>query len=250
MRFDKIYYLTAQEKGVVMRKFFLYVAAFGLCIVIPAASCWAADMYFSAKAGLSMLDDSDFKPAKVASIDYELEDGTESTLEGDSATAEFDWGPAIAFAIGGAVSDRIRIETEVGYQENDFDEMTVSGISTGPDEYVTEQFKSRGDMSSLSLMLNGYYDFVNNTPLTPFVTMGMGLARLEAGNLQVEDNYQEGDSNSVFAYQFGTGLAWEIDEQIAIDFTYRYFATKDARFDFGDVEYASDNFYVGLRTKF
>lgn len=208
-----------------MRKIFLLLVCFIFVFAFSSASYGGQEMYMSGRLGISMPDDSDVN----------FDDGT-------SANFEFENGVAIAYAIGGAVNERMRIETEVGYQKNDLDKASVAGVGSG---------NVNGDSSSLSLLMNGYYDFVNDSPITPFFTMGLGLARVEVSNITDDaGGIITSDDDSVFAYQFGTGLSWAFADQMLLDFTYRYFATSDPNFEISTTEFQSNNFYIGFRTKF
>ncbi|RPI66527.1 MAG: porin family protein, partial [Geobacteraceae bacterium] len=133
-----------------------------------------------------------------------------------------------------------RLEGEIGYQINDIDKGTVysrRGYASGS--------VSDGDVTALSLMANGYFDFVNTTPFTPFISAGLGMARIDINDFGGSDF-----DDTVFAYQFGAGVGYAINKHINIDLTYRYFATEDPEFEVTDTEFASQNVYLGLRYNF
>ena len=96
------------------------------------------------------------------------------------------------------------------------------------------------DLTTLSLMANGYYDFETGSALKPFIGAGIGFA-----NHDFEDV-----DDTVFAYQFTLGAAYAVNETMDLDCAYRYFATADPDLDGIDADYGSHNISVGLRFKF
>jgi opacity protein-like surface antigen len=195
-----------------MKKIFSVIAGLFILLMLPMASFGASPgPYVSANLGMSFLMDADFS-----------EPGTNGTLSYD---------PGFASTIAAGYNfGMFRAEGEIGYQTN-----------SGDKEY-TYRSNSSGDMTALSFMVNGYFDLVNSTPFTPFITAGIGIADLDADDM--------GSNDTVFAYQFGAGIGYAIVENFNIDLTYRYFATEDPEFGNGTAEFASNNVYLGLRYNF
>ena len=71
-------------------------------------------------------------------------------------------------------------------------------------------------------MLNGYYD-LDLGPFKPYVGLGAGLAK--AKFKQTVLGLSGSDSDTVVAYQFMGGLAFEITPAANIFAVYRYFST-------------------------
>lgn len=113
-------------------------------------------------------------------------------------TVSFESDPG--FALGAAV----------GY---DFDKASVLGFD----------FDLSGDSSVLGIGLNGYYDFTNKSSFAPFVTAGAGLAKVEFDGFGISGvTIGQSDDDTVFAYQFGAGVAYAVTRTVNIDVTYRY----------------------------
>ena len=205
----------------------VFVALFML-LMLPVVSFSAAPRpYISGQLGVAFLADSD--------LSIPSEDVT--------ATLEFDPGLATSFA-GGVNFGMFRVEGEIGYQQNDVDKFSACyGGDCG-------SAKASGDVSVLSMLGNFYVDFVNSSPVTPFITAGLGIARVEINDLSTVGEYIGGSDDTVFAYQFGVGLAFAINKNMAIDLKYRYFATADPDFDGVEGEFASHNVYCGFRYTF
>ena len=109
-----------------------------------------------------------------------------------------------------------------------------------------------GDVSSLAFLINGYFDFVNDSAFTPYLSAGIGYAKIDLNDFNSagsgESDYS--DDDSVFAYQVGLGVGYAVTEKVTIDVKYRYFATADPEFDTTEVEVASHNFLFGVRFNF
>jgi outer membrane protein OmpA-like peptidoglycan-associated protein len=126
------------------------------------------------------------------------------------------------YNIGGFVGwdlKPIRIEGELVYRDNDVDKVTPQGFPT---------LNGHGDVSSLAGMANGYYDFQVDWPVTPYVGLGIGAARVHPHNVgaaalpvTVHDNDIE------FAYQGIVGVSYSISPQFSLSADYRYFSTLD-----------------------
>jgi len=103
---------------------------------------------------------------------------------------------------------------------------------------------------------SGYYDFQNSSAITPYITAGLGIAKVKASlSLEVEIDEETysvsvSDSDTVFAYQFGAGLEYAINKDVSLDARYRYFATSDPSFETTEAEFASHNLMLGARFKF
>jgi outer membrane immunogenic protein len=205
-----------------MKKTFSVVVGLFILLMLPLVSFSAGPgPYITANFGMSFLMDSDFSEP------------------GATGTLEYDPGFATSFAAGYNFG-MFRVEGEIGYQFNDIDKGTVNSGRRSFSGSV-----SGGDMTAYSLMANGYFDFLNTTPFTPFIIAGLGVAKLEINDLGGYDF-----DDTVFAYQFGAGVGYAINHNFNIDLTYRYFATEDPEFGASQAEFASNNVYLGLRYNF
>lgn len=172
-----------------------------------AAMAEAATPYISGTVGIAMRSDSDVEDAGM--LFYQ----------------PYDTGYALTGAVG-LDTGTIRLEGEIGYQQNgleDFDDI---------------------DMSMTTFMANGYLDLgVPMSPVTPYVTAGIGMADVRAEGLGFAD-----DSSTVLAGQVGIGAGFSIAPMVTLDAKYRYMIAADAEFD-DDVEISVDshNVMLGLR---
>ena len=177
-----------------------------------------ADSYISGNLGAVILNDSD------------IDDGP---LSGEFT---FDTGVGFVGALGSSLQNDGRVEVELGYRKNDFDETKIDGLGKADID---------GDITSLSLMGNAYYDISTEGSFSPYIGAGLGFANIEADLDDVGD-----EDDTVFAYQFILGGSFASSETLSVDLQYRYFATDDPEFDGLDAEYSTHNVMIGLRRSF
>jgi len=142
---------------------------------------------------------------------------------------------------GGYDFDFLRVEGEIVYRKND-----VNKVSTT----LYGNVDGSGDMSALSFMLNGFYDFKNRTFITPYIGGGIGVALLDLSTVTAESVRISGGDNAVFAYQLEAGFNNAINESMSFDLGFRYFATPNASLGETDTEYKSLNVLVRFRYLF
>lgn len=98
--------------------------------------------------------------------------------------------------------------------------------------------------NSTTLLANFYYDFHNSSDFTPYVGAGLGLAFNYMGVDGYDNRYDMGGSwdgrTTNFAWQVGAGVAYSINENMAIDAGYRYL-------DLGYTQVKSHGQSVGIR---
>lgn len=208
-----------------MKKVNLIAAACALILSFSSVVLGAGEYYLSGNVGLAKLGDTDISTSVIDMNGYEIE-------------LEFKNGFGFGLAGGYELGNNIRIEGEIAHQSNEVDQATRSDNLD-----VTTYLE--GDVSSLAILANGYYDFANQSALTPFLSAGLGFAKIE-----YESSEGESDDDTVFAYQIGAGVGYALSERLFIDAKYRYFATSEPDLDGVKIDYSSHNFYVGVRASF
>lgn len=75
-----------------------------------------------------------------------------------------------------------------------------------------------------SYMVNGYYDFHNESAFTPYISASIGLANLKLENKTYEGDDSDHISNSAnnFAWGLGAGVKYDINTNLALDLSYKY----------------------------
>ena len=184
----------------------------------------------------------------------------DATNTGDGSSldveSEYDNGFALQGALGMRLHSNVRGEIEVNYRDNDADELSVDNLGN----FGAIGIDADGDVTSWGVMANGYYDFrdlgksAGNSRFVPYLMGGIGWSEIEAdisaGGTQVVD-----DDDSVFAYQIGAGVGYDVKEDVTLDLGYRYSATEDPEFtdstgaDF-ESEYDNHSLIASVRYRF
>jgi OOP family OmpA-OmpF porin len=110
--------------------------------------------------------------------------------------------------------------------------LEVEGVYARADFNNSAGFATRGDISNSSLMVNFLYDIHTGSSWVPFVGGGIGHSWVAINNLANPATgtvFIDG-SDSVFAYQFKAGVAYQFNPALAATVTYRYFATNNLGF--------------------
>lgn len=230
-----------------MKKIMMGAAACALTSLFagPALAAGTDGFYVSGNIGVAMPRDATL---------------TSPAAPGFSADVDFDSGLALGLALGYKFGPA-RVEGELAYQKNDFDDITVSagGVSISGAALTGVPFS--GDVKTTSFLLNGYYDFANDSAFTPYLTAGLGFAKVKASSDPWDLTGLGGgvipgwsDSDTVFAYQIGAGLEYALSQTVSLDARYRYFATSDPSITIDgenfDAEFASHNLLLGVRVSF
>ena len=183
--------------------------------------------YMSANLGRAMANDSDLSDTTLPSVSMEYEADPGWTL---GVAAGYDFG------------NNLRLEAEFAYQDNDLDSISILGTD----------LDLKGDASRQTLLLNGYYDFKNESRFVTFISAGIGVAQVEINDFNIVGSGvpDSDDDDQVFAYQLSAGISYAVTPKVNLDFKYRYFATEDPEFDTTEVEYSSNNVTIGIRVAF
>jgi outer membrane protein OmpA-like peptidoglycan-associated protein len=118
----------------------------------------------------------------------------------------------------------IRLEGEVGWRQN--------GLNKFSDELGSHSVS--GNVNALSVMGNVYYDFVNDSPFTPYLGVGIGGVNVAAGNIKQSGLPLSDDSNFVLGYQGIAGVSYAVDANLSLRADYRYLRTENATWGVDD----------------
>lgn len=158
-----------------------------------------------------------------------------------SANADLDPGFAASVSVGHLYGNGFGTEIEFGYRSNDVE--SISGATAS------------GDMGIFSVMLNGIYDFGASRRGSPYIGVGIGVARLDADGISPVSNSSINDDTTALAYQATAGIAYPVNDRLDIMLSYRYFAVPDAGFGTAagasvDSDYTSHAVRFGFRYRF
>jgi opacity protein-like surface antigen len=203
------------------------VAAAGAILVLATTVHADEGVYAAIGGGVSFAQDTDYSD------------------QGVSITAEFDTG----FLVGGAIGYQLqafRFEGEFTYLQNSVDKLSAFGLSAGAD----------GDQSVMAGLANVYFDFDTQTPWTPYVGGGLGVANVAINDASVMGIPLVDDDDSAFAYQVKAGVGYRFSPTTDFTAGYRFFGTDDVSLNTADGESITadgpltHNFEVGIRYRF
>lgn len=201
------------------------VVAIGLFVSVgltrplhAASATQGSSLYVSGFGGITFLSDADLYQSGFGSSTFAYDAGA-----GFGASAGYRW------AMG------LRAEFELSYRSNDVD--TIDGVSV-----------SGVDTSSLAYMGNLWYDFDTGSDFIPYLGAGVGAATVTL------DLGPSDFSDTVFAWQIGGGLGYQITPGLVLFADYRWLATVDAVIIEASpdvkLEYNSHNIMFGVRFHF
>ncbi len=236
---------------------------------VVATPVQAATQYVSGFGGVSWMQNMDASDTyKYAAPDHNY---TENTDLGS--------GLAVTGAIGCDYGS-YRLEAEVGYQTNDvksrayYNNGVVFEWPTNADgTTTTDRDAMKGDVSALTLMANGYYDFDLGSKIELYATAGVGVAQVSWHNVTNVTDVRRGEDldprvphetggsgsynfaanpdpgfnahETTLAWQVGAGIAAPIADNVKLDLRYRYFATTDFTVADSGSSWYSDNSVSG-----
>lgn len=261
-----------------MRKILQMVIVGAVYFLLTTSANAAGGLYLSGNLGVSMLSDtgSTFPGFENALSLFEdaYNSGDEHFNVDYKHTMSFKPGIALSLAIGGHTKKNLRFEAEVLWERNKLDSATFqydedlyftsAGNTYESDYHISGRDIISGDVSCVAFMVNGYYDFKNNTAFIPFLGGGVGIAKVEydiSSNFisvypfEYDSDYnilsiEQSGSAEALAYQLSAGVGYYANESITVDVKYRYFATKDPEFGDMTIEYATHNINFGVRFGF
>lgn len=236
----------------------------------------AQDNYVSISGGASFLNNSD----NEGNFNGVFTTGAGTTIPGGTAlpvdspvgwTTEFDTG----FAVSGAYGRRygnFRGEIEAAYQTNDVathNNVLAGGIALAnedagvliagsPNLGVTVAdlvADGQGDVSTIFIMANVYYDFDTGSPFKPYVGVGAGVGFVDVAYSPSQTAIID-DNSTQFAYQAMAGIAYEVSPSTELFAGYRYRATLDPEVNSSlfdatlDIENRASIAEAGLRLSF
>lgn len=135
-----------------------------------------------------------------------------------SGDLSFDGGWVGSVGGGYAFPYGLRLEGELAYR---FDDIESNDLAD-----------QGGDASSWALMFNGYYDFNKGGRWEPYVGLGIGYANVEVSASDANPLLVSlDDSADAWAWQAMAGVAWWVNDRIAVDMSYRYFEAPEVELD-------------------
>jgi OmpA-OmpF porin, OOP family len=191
-----------------------------LAVILMAAPASADGLYLGLAGGAGWTSDADI-------------DGS-----GIDTSADFETGPVLGMSLGYGFGDDIRGEMELAGRWSDAS--SIGGTSAS------------GDVTALSAMVNGFFDFQMDGALTPYIGAGVGGAQVTADDVSPVGSTSIDDKDAVLAYQAMLGVAYSLSDAMSLTADYRYFGTNDLGYTATDGtsvshEYTNQSIMLGIR---
>ena len=184
-------------------------------VLLLSAQAKAAP-YISASVGAGLAGNQE--PATIIKYDYD----------------NLDNGIALNGALGYGF-EQFRAEIAIGYQKHEYSGFEFQGIYGEI---------SNHEVSYLTVMANGYYDFDTGSDIIPYLMGGIGIASPDATSNWVQDD-------TAFAWQIGAGLGARVSDEVVLDLEHRYLRPEGLKDNFGvDIDWESHNIMAGIRYGF
>lgn len=158
-----------------------------------------------------------------------------------------------AVDLGDNLDDTIpNVGVGLGYKWNNFLRTELDYTFRGVASYKEQDygFSYKEDMYTNALTGQLYVDIPTQTPVTPFVNVGGGVAfsnyeaKLNVDMLDYEEKYK--DNDTTFTWNAGAGVNVKVTDRISVDAMYKYV-------DYGkpfDIKVTSNDFILGMRMQF
>lgn len=247
-------------------------------LLCGAGLAQAQEFYISGALGVSDPDDvtnegnftNNFTTGAVTGVTPPLTLPSGTSVEWDT---ELDTGDLWALSAGWQLNENFRAELEYNFTEWDVD--THTGVSAGGIDLTNIDAgvlisgnvgdlgvtvgdlvaDGNGSVESNTLFVNGYYDFANDSNLTPYLGLGVGYRQLDfdyrPGGVVIID-----DDDTVLAYQVSAGVLFELSDSLDFLAGINYVEGEEATVDSSllpaefDIEVESFNYRVGLKWNF
>ena len=198
--------------------------------IAPASICMAGDDLFGEEATAADLSINTYLPPSSA-----VAAGTASEHDASARKGVSSW----------SGWNNFRAEAQVERDVNDQPKGSLN-LFSGPG--VGQE------TSMLRMMGNLYYDFKNQSSLTPYVFGGLGAIYLEADQLRLNDVTlslgSRNDTEAKLGYQAGAGFSYFIADDASLDVDYTYFVLDDPYLSRLNEQVDKHNLTLEFRLKF
>lgn len=156
---------------------------------------------------------------------------------------------ALGLVFGARVAPNLRAEVELSHSNSDVDNSKVAGT-------VSNDIDADGDLSSTSLLINGWYEFETKSSWRPYVGGGIGYTKVDADIDTAPSLSTFNDSDGGFSYQIGFGVTFPVGQSGTVDIGYRYRETPNLNLvsangtSFDDIDFKAQTLQIGYNYRF
>ena len=162
-----------------------------------------------------------------------------------SATLRFKDGLVGGLVLGHAFPMGLRPELEVDYRRNRLERVTSGGVTTTNVDGHEDLYSAMGNLWYDIKTPTGFFSVVH-----PYVGAGIGWGRLSLRNPSENGVRGPNSFDSALAWQFGTGVGFDVNRIVTITADYRHLRTRTQTLDFGgpaEGRYRANSAMLGMR---
>ncbi len=232
-------------------------AAVAICLAFGGANAAQAqegNWYIGANMPLMFIDDSE---ATSTTTVQQMPPQPPLTI-GATVKSEHDTGYKFGGVLGYHLDSGIRVEGELFLARAEIGQITNTDISVG-DQSITGlavPLDPTGTAEQFGAMLNLWYDIETDSDWTPYVGAGLGLIRIDQGDLDYDEGRlvqavvgtlaasgapvppvsalppipKPSATDTAFAYQIGAGIGYALSETTTLQVGYRLQALNGLEF--------------------
>ena len=139
-----------------------------------------------------------------------------SIKDSDLGTGHF-----FGLSIGKHITSNFRFELEASQRD---------GLKYDSEYSSNSRLKSKADIDTKSIFINGFYDFesfdISSSSVTPYLGGGLGISRNDMGTVTDSTGLftqtTNGKKVSQFAYKLAAGTLVSLSEKLSLDINYQY----------------------------
>lgn len=137
---------------------------------------------------------------------------------GNITKIKHDDGYRLAGSAGYAYGNGVRADIEISYAKYDIDAMAHPLLNGGAD------INGKGDVSSISTLVNAYYDFHNSSDFTPAIGLGIGPVHVSSndGGADNANITNTDDSDWVLGIGATAGVSYALSDKVDIVGDYKF----------------------------
>ena len=130
-------------------------------------------------------------------------------------------GHVFGLSIGKYITSNFRLELEASQRD---------GLKYDSEYSSNSRLKSKADIDTKSIFINGFYDFesfdISSSSVTPYLGGGLGISRNDMGTVTdstgLFSQTTDGKKVSQFAYKLAAGTLVSLSEKLSLDINYQY----------------------------
>ena len=247
-----------------MKKIITMACVIGAFSFAANANTDKTNFYLTGKLGTSVMQ---LTSPKYSQFDRADASNNEYYTGGSSNSAVFGGGLAIGYDLLELTHHPVRLELDLVARGGISSDYNLFKIDTAAESSTDD---ATNKVSLNTVMLNVYYDFINQSAFTPYISGGIGYASIKhkttvtniwnekvSGYSEVNKSDFSKTTNTI-AWSLGVGVNYTINDDFVVDLGYRYLdaGLSDSTYRDGDttdvskVKVKTNDVMLGLTYRF